>query len=249
MYKLIDDVILNLDDAKKNFSIESHCFSDSCLHQIYFDDFLSEYVSETLHTGILTVMMCGDIKKPAFKKSKLKKLKKDKLVSMYNYFTNSHSYGYDMLKDDFIDALENVNIETFLIFCVNESNRMLDIDDEIYQYSELLTFPFTVHNVSGYSQGDLAIVIDVAENNFDSNYLQNLFFDSPVTAEIIINDYDLNDIYKFNWCDFGDHYNFDKDTFILKLKDDLLSSEFDLQLQEIILQYAGSNISDVPDYH
>lgn len=252
MYKLVNDVILNIRDAKNSLIIEKHCFYDSVLQGINFDDFLKEYVSESFFIGPYlntNILFCGDIKKKAFKKYKLSKLKKHKLVDMYNYFTNSYSEIDGMLKNDFLDALENISIETFLKTCTNETDRILNIDDEIYQYSDLITFNCVVHNINGFSQGDLTIVIDTADNNFDYNKLQNLFYNCPITAEIIINDCDLNILYNFNWCDFEYEYNFDKDSFISKLKLDLLNSEFDSQLINIVVQYARDNMPCEPYYN
>lgn len=251
MYKLVNDVILNINDVSEYYTIDTNVYCDSSLSQIYFDDFKREYVNETNQTGRYldtTILLCGEsIYNKAFNLKKLSRLKKSQLYSLYTYFHNYCEID-DLLKADYLDSLENETLETVLRTCIENADRVTEIDVEMKQFSHLLNVVPEIESIRGYSQGDYAIVIDCNNNNFSVAYLENLFFNTPLSATLDLIDADQNNVYTFSLSEHThcEYSLFDKKDFLKFLSQDLSSSRFDDNMQKVILEYAECNITDEP---
>lgn len=248
MYKLVDNVILNLDNAKEHFKIESDVSYDTTLPCIYFDDFKMEYVNETVHTGRwldTTVLLCGEsIYNKAFNLKKLSRLKKSQLHSLYTYFHNYCEID-DLLKADYLDSLENETLFQVLRTCIKKADKVTEIDVEMKQFSHLLNVVPVFQEIRGY---DYVIVIDCNNNNFSITYLENLFFNAPLSATLDLIDADGYNVYTFSLSEHThcEYSLFDKKEFLKFLSQDLSSSRFDDNIQKAIIEYAECNIPDEP---
>lgn len=251
MYKLVNDVILNLDNAKEHFTIDIDVSYDAGLANIYMDDFKSEYVTDVLFCGRYNndaVYICGDSSKKAFKPSKLSRLNKVELWELYKYFYSFCDIN-DMLKMDYLVSLENLDLDDLLKACVNESN-LNTLADEIGIFTGLLTVSIDYHQVNGYSQGDVSVIIDLAGNNFKADDLQNTLFDTPLYARLTICDSENLEVFMFNLCDHlkSEYEVFDKDDFLKHLKADLGTTDLCDSMKDIIIGYAEINVPTTPNY-
>lgn len=221
---------------------------DCYLSQAWFDDFKNEYSNQSLwfgghQTDYIVFFASEEIKNASFyKKSHLVKMTKQALYDLceqYEVLNYHHSeYHYeDNTKEMLINELmKYVDNEKYYTHHFNESS-----------YHEL-DYDFSI---TGYSQGDKVLIKKVGtdkqfnEDGFScvsSEYLTNLFYDTPLIANITVNvngeEVEQLDFY------YGDYVYYEKDNIINMIK----SEYHDHKYFEQLLEYAEDNLPNNAEY-
>ncbi|ARV77609.1 hypothetical protein [Pasteurella phage vB_PmuP_PHB02] len=221
-----------------NLFLQAHY--DDVLSDIYLDDFLSG--GDGTHVLFQHYKYCvifedeKTSRQPFFKEYKLNRMKKEDLWGLVEKLDLPHYSGEDMAdytKSDIIDELMSISNEEYY-------ERVYDNLD----YYEL-DYDFTVH---GYNQGDVLKVVLVGSKEFIKNsyytrdYLQHLFFDSPIRAMLSVTtdesvDYiDLTEYLK-------DSYTYDKEVLLSNFE-----STYEDEYKEQILNYLKINLPTELEY-
>lgn len=204
-------------------------YSDD-LASIYYDEFINGgdgYTKQQLGTSSngAYLIIYGDDVSPDdahYNKSKLKKLNKAQLIDEAQAFELWH-VDDDMTKQEIIDALINCNY-SHADYYADRYKRF--IHGDLY-YSDLA---YDLE-VAGYSQGDaikVKFVGDVPDFLKNPDYIQNIYFDAPVTGviEVYKNGEWFHEIYSYEMLSELNGYTWDKDLFIENMKDAYAGSEF-----------------------
>jgi hypothetical protein len=194
----------NFDISSTGENIEFNCFYDSCLSQMYFDEFVSEAVRVEIGRNF-SAFILGDASKPFFKKSALQKMTKGALFDLGAKYdlTCWTSSPKDYEKADLISDLLNVTIEQH--YTLTAKNGWGDFIDSIeHDY----------HQSNGYSQGDSLIVISLDKTITPSmaKYYDNIFWDAPVYISATVND---REFYTDEFL--TDYYEWDRDAVKAKI--------------------------------
>ena len=131
----------------------------------------------------------------------LKSLKKSELMDLakeIDWFDESEK----LTKAGLIDSLESVDIK----------NQFIDVCKIIREYPSEYDFMIT----RGYCQGDCCAVLFKKDNKPSREYIDHLFWDSPVYAHLSI---DGGDFYLDEYLE--DSYNYDREKLLEKIKPDL----------------------------
>lgn len=220
---------------------------DCYLSQAWFNDFKDEYSNQSLwfgdrQTDYIVFFASEDIKNaPYYKKSHLAKMTKQALYDLceqYEILNYYHSEYFieqntkQMLIDELMRYVDN---EKYYTHHFNESSYY-DLD-----------YDFTI---TGYSQGDKVLIKKVGtekqfiENGLsyvDSEHLTNLFYDTPLIANITINvngdEVEQLDFYH------GDYVYYEKDNIINMLKSEYSDHKYFEQLLEYVENNFPSNAS------
>ena len=134
----------------------------------------------------------------------LKSLKKSELTSLAKMM----DWYDESTKEDLMDDLEDVKIKSpFIPIC-----------KIIKEYSSEYDYMVT----RGYCQGDVCVVLFKKDNKPSSEFINNLFWDSPVYANLAIDGEDFH-LDKY----LEDAYIYDREKLLEKLKPDLSEYVFE----------------------
>jgi hypothetical protein len=219
-------------------SFDHNVIYDCYLSQCWFDDFKNEYSNQSLwfgdrQTDYIVFFASEEIKNaPFYKKSNLVKMNKQALYDLceqyevLNYCYSEYRYE-DNTKEMLIDELmKYVDNEMYYTHHFNESNYY-DLD---YDFS-----------ITGYSQGDKVLIKKVGtdkqftENGLScvsSEYLTNLFYDTPLIANIAIN-VNGEEIEQLDFY-YGDYVYYEKDNIINMIKSEYHNHKYFEQLLEYV---------------
>lgn len=241
--------ILN-DQGIKCYTFDVNANYSNDLSSIYYDDFIAEWKNKMIRFGehYLVLFASEDIKNaPHYKISHLKKMSKQALYDLCEQ--------YDILNYHYSDCNYDDNTKQNLI---DEIMRYVDNEKHYeHHYNESryhdLDYDF---RVVGYSQGDVIKVKLVgSEKEFlkhsylpTSEYLTNIFYDSPVNGCITVscNDEELTEI-NFHEVDYFNEYDYwDKQDFINKVK----KTDWIVKLEyfDLLIEYFESNLPKTLDY-
>ena len=211
------------------------------LSQIYFDDFKNEIENQSLwfgdrQTDYIVIFESEALKDaPYYKKSVLSKMKKAELFGLCRMFglVGYYEDEKDYLKSELIYQLLHVNNELFYSHHYSE-NAWRDLD---------YTF-----KVTGYYQGDVVKVLLVGnvEKYINENYLQNIFYDSPIYGEVTIykDDQFLDEINFYDLNNFNEYDYFDKGKLIEMMKDYCKDEDYCAKL----IEYLENSLNDQLSY-
>lgn len=184
---------------------ELNAFYDTDLAYWNMKDFKNEN-DLILEDRICVIFNNGSADLPYFKKSQLARLSKDQVVELAELYKGI-SYKDGLLKAELIEELLTVTNEQFF--------------RRAYEINCLPCCDFTLR---GYSQGEVIKVWQVGGDIYSKQYLQNLFFDTPITCRLKIFEIEesvflhdskmeeLDDFYLEDLLD--DYYTWDKDKII-----------------------------------
>ena len=200
------------------YTFEHYAKYSNDLSQVYFDYFNNEIKNQSLwfgdrQTDYLVIFESEAFKNaPYYKKSVLSKMKKSELFELCEMF---ELIGYwkdekDYLKSELIDELLTVDNEQFYRNHYDE-NSWRDLD-----------YSFIVRGYSHDNAVKVLLVGDV-EKCINEDYLQNIFFDSPVDGSVTIykDDVFLGEINFYELNNFNEYDYFDKYKLIEYLENSL----------------------------
>lgn len=194
----------NFDTSSTGENIEFNCFYDTCLSQMFFDEFASEAVRLEIGRNA-SAFILGDASKPFHRKAALREMKKDRLFDLCcDYEILSF---YDNLKDytkpELISELLGVTIEQHYTLAA-QGGWGAFIDSIEHDY----------HQSNGYSQGDGAIIISVDEPITPSmrKHYDRILWDAPITMSATVNDAEF-----FEEDFLSDYYEWDRDAIKAKI--------------------------------
>lgn len=180
-------------------NIELTVSYDYDLARMYFNDFLDGADGnncERINLGQRDndIFLLGDSSKPNFKKSHLAKMSKSNLFKMANdYDLISSYYEAHYTKSQLIDDLLNVDIKKHYEYLASQ-----------YSWNSITDhFKHDYYVSRGYSQGDAVIIVSINEP-VSHGYINNLFWDCPISIYLSVNDNDelghvlLNDCYEYD---------------------------------------------------
>lgn len=212
----------NFDTSTSGVNLELFCGYDSDLSYFDFKDNIDDL------NGIYFYNNCNQWEKPRdfldlidYKKMNKKDLAdfvKDCVFPEYEEKT----------KQDYIDTIYSVKI--------GDKYPDGDIVDAVKsKFSK-----YDIITVKGYSQGDVADVLILKEDNVDgmSEYLEHLFFDAPVYCRLMI---DGDEYFLEEYLD--DRYVYDKEKIIAGLEKDL-----EHEKKDYIIQWTRDNLPEYPEY-
>lgn len=220
----------------KCYTFDLYANYSNDLSSIYYNDFMAEWENKIIKNDHYIVFFASeDLKNaPYFKKSILSKMKKSELFGLCKMFglVGYYKDEKDYLKADLIYQLSYVDNELFYSHHYSE-NAWHDLD---YSFK-----------VTGYSQGDVikVLLIGNVEKYINENYLQNIFYDSPIDGHITIscNDEYLTEIHFSEVDRFNEYDYWDKAAFIEKVKNTEWINEaeyFDLLIEFLENELATS---------
>ena len=218
-----------------SFSLVAH--KDNDLAQIYLDDFISE-LGDRLMTfsdrGVdyMVILPEGVLSYDcAYKVAKLNRMKKADLFAEVEKFENCY-YIEDLTRAEMIDILLFKDYEDYYQAEFNEK-RFGDRDSD-----------FTVY---GYCQGDAIEVklVGKCEEWITSDYLKNLYFNSPHYVVFTVTDEQGTVLNEINLCEYKNEYeDFDKDETIRIFSTTLEYFEGKAE----VVKWLNNNIPEVLDY-
>lgn len=212
------------------FTITHNIFYSLDLSSIYYDDFISELGDKfnRINDGYIVI---GDASKPQFTWSEIRAMNK---VCLLDLVSDILGWGYDSLtKKELESEARNITKLDYLKdLCDNSGWR------DIQEYT------FIAH---GHSQGDAVkvFILDSEYNYITCEYIENLFYNCPLTGTIEIIDIEtdntIQEIYIDEYLD--NQYGFYDKKDIVKLV-----SEIDFEHKEIVLSYLEYNLENNFDY-
>lgn len=170
----------------KLYTFDSCVMYDTYLSQSYFDDFKSELENQSIWCGDNStdyLVIFADEKlmqAPYYKISHLRKMTKQ---ALYDLCENYEILDYFYSDSNFKETTKRALINELMKYCTNEKYYNWHYNESRFYDLE---YSFTI---SGYVQGDSCKVLLVGkcEPYLNSDYLTNIFYDSPLVGEIIIN--------------------------------------------------------------
>lgn len=233
---------------KQDFLFDHSFFRDNDIATMYLQDFESGASDEGYLLNIdseYKVLFANEslLSEPYYKRSYLAKMKKSELFDLcehyeiLNYFHSDSTFECNT-KEKLIDELMHyVDNEKHYRTHFNESTwRNLDYDLQ----------------VNGYCQGDVIkfkfVESRTAKLEYKPNYdyLQNLYFNSPIYCRITVNDLDGNELLEINVDEFvSDSYDFDKSDVIEIIKNNYSSEIY----YESLLEYIASNFDNDAEWN
>ena len=194
----------NFDISSKGESIEFFCYYDYNLPCIYYEEFISEAVRLEFGRNS-SVFLLGDAGQPYYKKSELKKMSKQALYDLCNFYDLLGLSLNDYLKSDFIEYLLKVTATQHYQEAISNSNWHSFQDKISHDY-------FLSH---GYSQGDNTYVISLDKpiTKKMREDINHILYDSPICIRAEVNGIE------FYEDDFLDNcYEYDADAVKEKIK-------------------------------
>ena len=194
----------NFDISSTGENIEFYCHFDTCLSQMYFDEFASEAVRVEIGRNS-SAFILGDASKPFHRKAALREMKKDRLFDLcadYDLLCWT-ARPSDYTKADLISDLLSVTIKQHYTLTA-QGGWGAFIDSIEHDY----------HQSNGYSQGDSAIIISLDKPITPSmkKYYDNILWDSPISIRATVNDAEF-----FEEDFLNDYYEWDRDAVKAKI--------------------------------
>lgn len=211
------------------YTFASRVMYDNYIAQVYMQDFKTELENQSLWfedrngTDYLVIFESEELMQaPYYKISHLNKMKKDSLLDLCIHY-DLLSWDRGELKSDLVDLLKDFSNESYYNWYYNNT-RYHDLEH---------TF-----SINGYSQGQACKVLLVGkcESYLNSDYLTNIFYDSPLDGEIIIilNGEEIKEINFHEIEGFNDYDFYDKALLIDKVKLHFKDEEYlDLLIQHL----------------
>lgn len=215
---------------------------DIDLGAIYLADFKAE--SDALFLGkhsmdYLVLFRDGSGEKPYFKKSNLARMRKDELCDLAFSMGLMSGYSHNYRKDDVIEILMmDVTNRAFYEWHF-ENENWHDLDHDFL--------------IRGYGQGEVIAVKEVGEGIAGKEYLQHLFFDSPVFARLQILEVEGGEYWHQAKRDVVDEidlteylydvYSYDKDHLLVSF-----AECYQGEMKDAIIEYLKANLPDEPSY-
>lgn len=214
---------------------------DNDLGAIYLAGFKAE--SDALFLGkrstdYLVLFRDGSGEKPYFKKSKLARMRKDELCDLAFSMGLMSGYSHNYRKDDVIEILMDVTNRAFYELHF-EIENWRDLDHDFL--------------IRGYGQGEVIAVKEVGEGIAGKEYLQHLFFDSPVFARLQIFEVEGGEYWHHGKIDvvdeidlreyLYDEYSYDKDHLLVSF-----AQHYQGEMKDAIIDYLKTNLPDEPSY-
>jgi hypothetical protein len=190
----------NFDTSSTGENIEFDCRFDTCLAQIYFDDFAKGAFEQC--TGLnfgrdSTAFLIGDADKPYFKKSALNKMSKQAIFDLCE--------DYDLLGfSDDVNRFTKAEYISDLLGVTIEQHYKKATEAGWHGFGERITHDFYISR--GYSQGDAVYIISLDEALTPSKKkgYDRILWDCPISIRAQINDLELyedsflNDVYEYD---------------------------------------------------
>lgn len=194
----------NFDTSSTGENIEFYCHFDTCLSQMYFDEFASETVQVEIGRNAFAFIL-GNASKPFHRKAALREMKKDRLFDLCRDYEILSFYDNlkDYTKPELISELLGVTIEQHYTLAA-QGGWGAFIDSIEHDY----------HQSNGYSQGDSAIIISVDEPITPSmrEHYNHILWDSPISIRATVNDEEF-----FEEDFLTDYYEWDRDAVKAKI--------------------------------
>ena len=189
---------------KNKPALELNIFYDTDASRIYFDEQITVLKHDSNGASLAGFECSPDsigeiVNLKALKKSELIELAKE-----LNWYDESEK----LTKEGLIDDLETIDIKS----------PFIDVCEIIKEYPSEYDFMIT----RGYSQGDSCAVLFKKDNKPSEQYIDNLFWDSPVYARLSVDD---KEFYLDEYLE--DSYNYDREKLLEKIKPDLSEYVFD----------------------
>lgn len=223
----------NYDTSSTGDNIELSISYDNDLSSINFKSFLEgdgEYAVTRYKFGRdSSFFVIGDVNKPMYTVTKLTKMKKDELIDLDGMYQLLCPYDYaEVTKKELVDELAQVTINRYYEY-ITDNYSWGNISNEIIH---------DYYITCGYCQGDATYVVNLnkAFTKEYKQYIDNVFWDSPVRISLTVNDDDLNEyFYNLN------EYEYDKDATIEVVKK--------LDISDNAKEWIISNIPHTPKYN
>lgn len=241
----VKELKLNTNKGNDMLKFELKAFYDTDLSYWNMRDFKNEN-DLILEDRICVIFNNGSAELPYFKKSQLARLSKDQCVELAELYKGI-SYKDGLLKAELIEELLTVTNEQFF--------------RRAYEINCLPCCDFTI---SGYSQGEVIKVWQVGSDIYSKQYLQNLFFDTPITCRLTISKIEeslflheskTEELDEFYLEDLlTDYYTWDKDQIIdgFRLANvgycEEFQNKYGVNLEEKIKEYLKENLPKELDY-
>lgn len=228
---------------KQGFLFNHSFIRDNDLAQMWLDDFESGASGEGHLLNIdsqYKVLFASEAlkSKSYYKRSQLVKMKKEELYNLCEQFEIlNYCYSYsnyaDNVKDDLINEL--------LLYVDNEKYYRTHFEESIWHDLD--------HDlqVNGYCQGDV-IKFKFVESKTDKleykpsyDYLENLYFNSPIYCRITVYDLDGDEVDKLYIDEYtSDQYDFDKSDVLEIIK----KHYSDKAYFNTLIEYVENNFSE-----
>ena len=214
---------------------------DNGLSRIYFEDFIAQ--NDVLLLGKRQTDYCivfhdGTADKPYFKKSHLVRKSKEELCGLAFGLGSMSGYSHHYRKADVIEILMNVTNRAFYKWHF-ENENWHDLDHDFL--------------IRGYCQGDVIAVKEVGGCIANKEYLQNLFFDSPVFVRLQIFEVEGGEYWHQAKRDLVDEidlteylddvYSYDKDRLLVSF-----AEHYQGEMKDAIIDYLNANLPNEPSY-
>lgn len=191
----------NYDTSKTGENLELIVEYDNDAAQIYFNDFINGVDGNEVNKIDLGgrdnyLYLIGDFSAKYFKKSALNKMKKSDLWQLFNDYDLGYGDITDYKKSELIIELNDLTILKHYEYLVSKHSW-----ESIQNHIEHDYFISR-----GYSQGEAVLIVSIETMTYGyKNYINHLFWDSPVYISIMVNDQEFKD-YEL----LDDNYNYDK---------------------------------------
>jgi len=223
----------NYDKSSSGENIELNISYDTSLATMYFDEWLDGSSGENVERIDLGgrdnyLYLIGDSADSYYKKSALNKMSKAELIELDNNYQLLQPYDTkECKKSEYIAELQNVTIKKHYEYLASQ-----------YSWHEMSdNCPHDSYVSRGYSQGDAVIIVKIdGLTPGYKKYIDNLFWDCPITGIITV---DNNDFYIDELLD--DYYQWD----LYSVK----SKVNELPISDYAKSFICDNLPDYPNYN
>ena len=212
----------NFDTSTNGVNLELFCEYDSYLSYTYFEENIDDL------NGIYFFNNCEQRETP------------NTFLDLIDYKKMKKKYLADFVKDCVFPEYEEKTKQDYIdtIYSVKIGDEYPDGDIDKAVKSKFSKYD--IITVKGYSQGDVADVLILKEDNVKgiSDYIEHLFFDAPVYCRLMI---DGDKYFLDEYLD--DIYVYDKEKIIAGLEKDL-----EHEKKDYIIQWTRDNLPEYPEY-